>query len=141
MLHLPFVTGSTSTHDDCTSSMREATTSRVEMYVERDMVEEVEAGRVSRSRSREQRAQGESQKREKTTTKAKSVRRKPRTRPIIRVGSVPGLGHHIASHSLKNYSPFFFLAVPFYHTQEWLWKYAHNQKPEPNGSNRYSDIS
>ena len=55
MLHLPFVTGSTSTHDDCTSSMREATTSRVEMYVERDMVEEVEAGRVSRRRSRERR--------------------------------------------------------------------------------------
>ena len=27
------------------------------MYVERDMVEEVEAGRVSRSRSREQRAE------------------------------------------------------------------------------------
>ena len=62
MLHLPFVTESTSTHDDCTSSVQEATTSRVEMYVERDMVEEVEAGRVSRSRSREQRAQGESQK-------------------------------------------------------------------------------
>ena len=57
MLHLPFVTGSTSTHDDCTSSMREATTSRVEMYVERDMVSEVEAGRVSRRgrRSRERR--------------------------------------------------------------------------------------
>ena len=53
MLHLPFVTGSTSTHDDCTSSMREATTSRVEMYVERDMVSEVEAGRVSRRRSKQ----------------------------------------------------------------------------------------
>ena len=46
LLHLPFVTGSTSTHDDCTSS-------RVEMYVERDMVSEVEAGRVSRRRSKQ----------------------------------------------------------------------------------------